>query len=978
MESQSTISPPLSPSPCFLLGSPAPMFTPSLPTPPALFLSSSTAGIPVAVGGGPGNLGSSGGVSSSSNLVDNSGGVCPPSLSDPSSNSQRNSGSSINQSQSGSNYAPQQPLLQQLHQQQLQRQRQRLVQQNTNINLNNNNSTTESTTSTTSTTTTSSSSSSINDRSNQSASRPPLDCSSTSVPLPSDPSTPCSQPMSSSGDEEQLASSSQTVTVNIGSPPSQHHHILYRHDDPTSTETDTTSTTTTSTTSTTTTSSTNTSLVNNSNAAPLQLNLKRRNSLKRTHIQADLDQVFHNHQHKQQLQLSEHSLPNQLLQREIRCPRPGTNSLQSRKFYLNVVPDKTVYNIETPLCTIKKFTSDGERLLCFSKDLKEIHLYRFLGASPKYPVGVTKTQRAKIDRTFSTYFRPIYQRAIPPFNEFLCKDFSLTTTCGKYFILASCGQSANNTTTPLTLAEEQSTIRQSPAHSINLPNPDDVSFYLVRIEDGQVCDRRTFKKDVIHLAHHSGVYLYQDFFIVLSLQYQTIHIFQIKGSSFVNIRHIGPHCNEDDQLELDTYQHIEQSFISRGVGAGGGKHATSDLSKITPFAKDHTSRRHNVVAPPEPTPVTTTNTTTTTTATTTAPAAPAATTATTMTTTTNNQPSNLSSLDLSLANHSLPISTVCGIKQRFLSYMFKKALMADEPRKALSMYYSLFPQYCNLVMWKMQSLDASHLLIKYGPIDGLLGRLTDYCNQISYFVVYNLHTTEVIGVYENSNKEFAKTFEQFCEHFRACSCPSGLIKFRSTCSNNIYVREHLLKQKMAVINARYGGETQAVKRILSALPFSPQSWNESPYFDKYLFSYDEKIISSTERPKPLVDYPIKFYSRFNGEVKFKLSTGVQDKNERQAKKYASYIFHPYSQFIISLQHNPQTNNVVANFHYKSDDLEREEDFIDDTAVKAGDNTSASSSSASTVSSAVAATDGAPLVSQVDDDNNGIVSGVDEE
>ncbi|EFA85056.1 hypothetical protein PPL_02052 [Heterostelium album PN500] len=39
-DSQSSISPPLSPSPCFLLGSPAPPFAPSIPSPPALYLSS--------------------------------------------------------------------------------------------------------------------------------------------------------------------------------------------------------------------------------------------------------------------------------------------------------------------------------------------------------------------------------------------------------------------------------------------------------------------------------------------------------------------------------------------------------------------------------------------------------------------------------------------------------------------------------------------------------------------------------------------------------------------------------------------------------------------------------------------------------------------------------------------------------------------------------------------------------------------------
>eukprot|EP01133_Synstelium_polycarpum_P017954 gene17954-21420_t len=540
----------------------------------------------------------------------------------------------------------------------------------------------------------------------------------------------------------------------------------------------------------------------------------------------ELDIEYANMRRKQKVQLDSHNLSNQIRQRETHRAKPGTTSLQSRKFYLNVVPDKTVFNIDVPFCIIKKFTSDGEKLLCFSRDLKEIQLYRFLGSSPRYQKATTKTQKKQIDKNFDTYFRLIYQSVIPSFNEYLCKDFSLTTTCGKYFILSSYGQPSTGASTE----PEKTFIRQPQSNSINLPNPEDISFYLVRIQDGVVCDKRTFKKDVIQLSHHSGVYLYQDFFIVLSLEYQTIHIFQIKGSNFVNIRSIGPHCNEDDQLAIDLQEDAERPYLA---AMAEKKKRMESLASITPMMKN------------------------------------------------------------------------------------PNALVSENPRKALSLYYSLFPQYCNLVMWKMQSLDASHLLIKFGPIDALLGlRVTDYCNQICFFVVYNMHTTEVIGMYENSNKEFAKTFEQFCEHFRACSCPSGLIKFRSTCSNNIFVREHLMKQKLAVVNARYGGETQAVKRILSALPFSPQSWNESPYFDKYLFSYDEKIISSTERPKPLVDYPIKFYSRVSGEVKFKLNTGTQDKNDRQSKKYATYIFHPYCPFIISLQHSSTTTSVIANFHFK--------------------------------------------------------------
>ena len=40
---------------------------------------------------------------------------------------------------------------------------------------------------------------------------------------------------------------------------------------------------------------------------------------------------------------------------------------------------------------------------------------------------------------------------------------------------------------------------------------------------------------------------------------------------------------------------------------------------------------------------------------------------------------------------------------------------------------------------------------------------------------------------------------------------------------------------------------QAVKRSLCVLPYSPQSLSDSPYLDQALFSYDEKVISASDR-----------------------------------------------------------------------------------------------------------------------------------
>ena len=75
------------------------------------------------------------------------------------------------------------------------------------------------------------------------------------------------------------------------------------------------------------------------------------------------------------------------------------------------------------------------------------------------------------------------------------------------------------------------------------PNPrsplEDYSLHLVDLRGGKLCDTRHFKVDKIYLSHNQGLYLYKDILAVLSVQHQTIHIFQILDGMFINVRTIG-------------------------------------------------------------------------------------------------------------------------------------------------------------------------------------------------------------------------------------------------------------------------------------------------------------------------------------------------------------------------------------------------------------------------------------------------------
>jgi len=70
--------------------------------------------------------------------------------------------------------------------------------------------------------------------------------------------------------------------------------------------------------------------------------------------------------------------------------------------------------------------------------------------------------------------------------------------------------------------------------------PENSTLHIVSIGDGHVTDRRRFLCDKIYLSHNQGVCLYGAMLAVLSVQQQTIHVFQISAEgTFIDLRSIG-------------------------------------------------------------------------------------------------------------------------------------------------------------------------------------------------------------------------------------------------------------------------------------------------------------------------------------------------------------------------------------------------------------------------------------------------------
>ena len=108
-------------------------------------------------------------------------------------------------------------------------------------------------------------------------------------------------------------------------------------------------------------------------------------------------------------------------------------------------------------------------------------------------------------------------------NESLNRECSLFTDDGRYVIVGSA----------VYIPEDPNPYfndiyRSNESLSPNPKSPlEDYTLHMIELETGRMCDSRRFRCDKIFLSHNQGLYLYRDTLAVLSVQQQTIHIFQV-------------------------------------------------------------------------------------------------------------------------------------------------------------------------------------------------------------------------------------------------------------------------------------------------------------------------------------------------------------------------------------------------------------------------------------------------------------------
>ncbi|XP_006643642.1 light-mediated development protein DET1 [Oryza brachyantha] len=502
------------------------------------------------------------------------------------------------------------------------------------------------------------------------------------------------------------------------------------------------------------------------------------------------------------------NLASRVFDRQFLSPRPGATVNTVRQFYENLFPSYTIFDIDCPDYSFRKFTDDGKYLVAFSRNHQDLIVYRPIWPTFSCNEACDSHDLPPKANKFDSFFKQLYSISLASSNEYICKDFFLYMECHQFGLFATSTAQSND-----------SSATEGAIHGV--PSIEKITFYLVRLEDGAILDEKAFRNDFINLAHSIGAYLYEDLLCIVSLRYQTIHVLQIRDSgNLVEVRKIGAFCQEDDELFLHSH-----GQVVRGV------------------------------------------------------------------------------------------SFLPGIKQRLLSFIFRKT-WNEESDQTLRVqhlkkkFYFHFQDYADLIIWKVQFLDRHHLFIKFGSVDGGVSRSTE--QNLAFFAVYNMETTDIVSLYQNSSEELYSLFEYFYDHFHANPQNSSHGNFISSHSNNVQALDQL-----RTIKNKASSSSQFVKKMMASLPYTCQSQSPSPYFDLSLFRYDEKLISAIDRHRHCTEHPIKFISvKQPNVVKFKIKPGSDSgTSDSRAKRISSFLFHPFFPLALSIQQTYMQPTVV-NLHFR--------------------------------------------------------------
>lgn len=263
-----------------------------------------------------------------------------------------------------------------------------------------------------------------------------------------------------------------------------------------------------------------------------------------------------------------------LIKRETHVCPPATQSHVARTFHQNVFPNFTVVNVEKPPCYLRKFSPDGRHFVAISSDQTSIEIYEYQGpavaesllrnARGEYTANSTDQESLAIrSKIFEQFFKLKHLVSVASNGEQLNRECSLFTDNGRFVIVGSASYVPEEPHPNFfDVFRNNESVSPNPRHPL-----EDYSLHIVDLVNGALSDTRTFKVDKIFLSHNQGLYLYRDTLAVLSVQHQTIHIFQVTAEgTFIDVRKIGRQCYDDDDYVLShgepTFRPVREGTIN--------------------------------------------------------------------------------------------------------------------------------------------------------------------------------------------------------------------------------------------------------------------------------------------------------------------------------------------------------------------------------------------------------------------------------
>ena len=209
---------------------------------------------------------------------------------------------------------------------------------------------------------------------------------------------------------------------------------------------------------------------------------------------------------------------------------------------------------------------------------------------------------------------------------------------------------------------------------------------------------------------------------------------------------------------------------------------------------------------------------------------------------------------------------LCTLKQRLLAYLYHRAKQTNKQIR----FIHLFNDYLASKFYKVQFLTQDIILLKFAHESIVNKRQQEQQMHQALFVVYNIRSSTILNIYDDSSADLAEIFEKYNDEIRHSSS-YGLINH-----NNLeffplstYAGRRQFEHNYS--RSTSGIEIEAVKRLLMQLPLRTITHTVSPYLDLNLFSYDEKIVHIDDMIKTCPNNPIRFFSRDCQRMKFQLT-----------------------------------------------------------------------------------------------------------